>query len=651
MLAAENLKISFHGRILDHLGIQMYQSPTAAIAELVSNAWDADSTTVNITLPDAMGDEACIVVTDNGCGMTREDCERRYLNIGYCRRGSLPTEKSAKYQRPILGRKGIGKFAGFGIADIIEVDTTSERTGERTIFTLDLSSLRSSQYVEKEGEVPIISYEAPSDERKGKGQTKITLKKLRMKKRPNAEQFSNSMSRRFLLLNWSSGFNININDTPISGDVALANVEYEYPKDYGVGDLPVDCKIVDGVWGEEKLKDGRTIKWRFMFTKEPIEEEELRGIAIYAGVKLAQRPFFFNLTGGLSGQHGQEYMTGQVIADYIDAFDTDIISPERQRVNWEDEEVFELEKWGQDKIRSLLQVWRDSRGQKRRMQIEAKVAGFSDRLSKLPPHERKTVQQALAKLGSIPALSDEQFRDVGSAVLTSWEQGRLQGLITSLATARDLDETALVKILAEQEVLTALNVAEAVRTKIMAIAGLRDRIVKRELENAIRDYIADNPWLIDPEYQTYKKEVSLKVLLTDLAKEYNLPGAKESKRVDLCLRSGQMIAVIEFMMPGKPLDVDHLNRYELYFRAVRTSIKANSGVGITQVTGLVVADTLDKDAVFVDKLESMQREGMLALDWHTLLGRALSKWEDLLRALASRTPRDPRLDPLICDYL
>ena len=28
------LFLNFHGRIIDHLGIQMYQSPTAAIAEI-----------------------------------------------------------------------------------------------------------------------------------------------------------------------------------------------------------------------------------------------------------------------------------------------------------------------------------------------------------------------------------------------------------------------------------------------------------------------------------------------------------------------------------------------------------------------------------------------------------------------------------------
>ena len=44
----QKLHLAFHGKIIDHLGIQMYQSPTAAIAEIVSNAWDADAEHVNI---------------------------------------------------------------------------------------------------------------------------------------------------------------------------------------------------------------------------------------------------------------------------------------------------------------------------------------------------------------------------------------------------------------------------------------------------------------------------------------------------------------------------------------------------------------------------------------------------------------------------
>lgn len=71
------LFLNFHGRIIDHLGIQMYQSPTAAIAEMVSNAWDADATEVDITLPTT--ENRTIVIKDNGVGMTFEECQKNSL--------------------------------------------------------------------------------------------------------------------------------------------------------------------------------------------------------------------------------------------------------------------------------------------------------------------------------------------------------------------------------------------------------------------------------------------------------------------------------------------------------------------------------------------------------------------------------------------
>src|SRR6266851_8424 len=82
----KKLTLGFHGRIIDSLGIQMYQSPVAAVAELIANAWDADASKVSVTLPAGMGEGAEIVVQDDGMGMTFGDCQDRYLNVGRNRR-------------------------------------------------------------------------------------------------------------------------------------------------------------------------------------------------------------------------------------------------------------------------------------------------------------------------------------------------------------------------------------------------------------------------------------------------------------------------------------------------------------------------------------------------------------------------------------
>lgn len=47
----KTVKLKFNSKIIDQLGTDMYQHPVAAIAELISNAWDADAENVEITYP------------------------------------------------------------------------------------------------------------------------------------------------------------------------------------------------------------------------------------------------------------------------------------------------------------------------------------------------------------------------------------------------------------------------------------------------------------------------------------------------------------------------------------------------------------------------------------------------------------------------
>ena len=99
--------------------------------------------------------------------------------------------------------------------------------------------------------------------------------------------------------------------------------------------------------------------------RTPSTKEEMKGIAVFAGGKLAQRPFFFNLTGGLTGQHGAEYLAGQVIADFIDQLPADLIATERQRVNWERVETAPLLDWGQSRLRRAFREWARLRGKEK----------------------------------------------------------------------------------------------------------------------------------------------------------------------------------------------------------------------------------------------------------------------------------------------
>src|SRR4029077_8277331 len=256
------LELKFHGRIVDHLAVQTYQSPIAAIAEMVANGWDADAGKVDVTLPANLKHGAELVIEDDGDGMTFEEVQDRYLEVGYNRRGDDPTS-TTETGRPLMGRKGIGKFAGFGIADRMTVDTVSKETGERTRFSLDFERLRgdSDEYVdENPTDIPDVEWWPKGDHKRPEG-TRIELSRLKLKQRPPVTRTRQSLARRFLLLERSADFAINVNGKPIADEGEGSGVQFTYPEEWPEADRPDGLTVEADGWGVETV-GGHEVKWR-----------------------------------------------------------------------------------------------------------------------------------------------------------------------------------------------------------------------------------------------------------------------------------------------------------------------------------------------------------------------------------------------------
>lgn len=650
----KQLAITFHGRLIEHLGIQMYQKPVAAIAEMISNSWDADATQVDVLLPEGeITDVSVLVIEDNGFGMTFEECQDKYLVIGRDKR-SGGAQDTTPGGRPVLGRKGIGKFAGFGIAKVIEVETTSSENGEYTHFRLDIDSLISDEPRPITERVDVLGYAAPDEAKKGAGFTKITLRGIKLRRPFDVDDFSESISRRFLLTQRVADFKVKVNgnDLPeISPDAE--GIEFKFPKDYSNPtynlEIPNGLRVDTLGWAVETLPAGQEVRWKIVFYKDTIKVQDLRGIAVYSRGKLAQTPFLFNITGGVSGQYAEQYISGQVEADFIDSFEDDVIATERQRINWEYPGLKELEEWGQRRTKDLLATWKLLRHQERVALIEDRVDGFKDRLEKLQPSEQKTIRGALSKLAEAD-LQDNTFVEVGGSILTAWEKGKLRELIAGISDLDSMDESALLSTLVEARVLTALSFAESAKTRLLTVAGLKERIDSQELENAVRDYIADDAWIISPDLTTFKKEASVNNLLRESADESKLDELEGFQgRIDLVLASGSRLVVLEFMRPGKSIDKDHVERFEWYIRLLREKIKANTGLTFNaeDVEGILVADKLDTRPVISQKLNSLKNEKMYAFDWATLLNKAVDDWKIYLDSVVEQSPHDPRIQELL----
>jgi len=644
----KKLVLKFHGKVLEQLGLQMYNTPVTSLAELVANAWDADAEKVGITLPTRMGAHSKIVITDDGEGMTFEECQDKFLNVGWNRRGDDP-DKRTRSGRPVLGRKGIGKFAGFGIARLLTIDTISKASGERTKFFLDLDRLLGEEYVSTSDKpITVLRSDPPDPLRAERHGTAVELSRLSLVRRPSPKQFARSMARRFLLQQTVEDFAIKVNNSPIPEAFELAKVEFLFPRDYEPSQKPAELTSVDkDGWGTERLSDGNVVRWRVLFFKDTIDEPELQGIAVFAKGKVCQAPFLFNLSGGLGGQHGVQYLAGQVCADFIDSMPLDLIATERQRVRWEDPQVAPLEEWGQKRLKQLLAIWSDRRSAEKIRRLETKVSGFSDRLNRLEDRERAVVKRAILIVADIKTLTNEKFEEVASGILTAWEQGRLRGLIETLSESEEPGSDAFLKMLTEAQVLSALNVAEAVKTKLLVVGELKSMVRAHNLEKAVRDYIARHPWLISPQFETYRVETGVARLLADKRKEARLKGRDWAGRVDLALSSGSHLIVLEFMRPGLSADWDHVTRFERYVTLVNTQIRANTAGPFSQVSGYLVADKLHSRPDLIQKIQAMRRDDLFAMDWDTLITMALRESKEFLTILVDRAPGDRRLAVLL----
>lgn len=134
-------KINIDKKIIAILGAHLYGDTASIVAELVSNCYDADADNCWVTIK--TGTAPVIIIEDDGIGMTPEEVNKYFLDIGYDRRDERPTTPKG---RVVFGRKGIGKLAAFSLAKYIEL--YSLKDGQKAGCILDYDKIT------KEGKEP-----------------------------------------------------------------------------------------------------------------------------------------------------------------------------------------------------------------------------------------------------------------------------------------------------------------------------------------------------------------------------------------------------------------------------------------------------------------------------------------------------------------
>ena len=437
----EELKLTVAGNIVKHLGVQMYAGrPVPAIAELISNAWDADATEVNVELPlgvpwEQDNEQQVIKVCDNGKGMTWDMVRDAYLNVGRDRRKSEGTDRSAG-GRPLQGRKGVGKLAGFGIADTLEIQTVFQNPydelEERILmwFKLDLSDLAKVE----QGPAPVETVFAgpissvPNGGRATVGTT-VILRRLHERRARNPDQFHRSMAQRFLLLN---NFRVRLNGDELRDE----NIALQWREPMGN----------DVRWSSDEVTGCGPVKYWIGFTEHPRKqnEGELSGILVYTRGKISQEQTFFDISGGVTGQHGLRYMVGKVKAEWLDAgIDSpDHIATPRDSIAWESPEGAAFKEWGQKLVKRCLAKWAKFRASLREKQIRKVNPQIQARIEKLAPAYKNAARQFVDRFKSVE-MEPGDFEDIMSWFLNALENATLRNILQKL---RETDITDLKRL-------------------------------------------------------------------------------------------------------------------------------------------------------------------------------------------------------------
>lgn len=605
-------KLEFSNRVIEHLGIKLYQNkPTNVIAEFLSNSWDADAKKVNIELKasPAGGDSPEVIITDNGRGMSRDDLTDEFLIIGRNRRGDAPNKTTPAGRLP-MGRKGIGKLAGFGIAkivDIISIPNPKLRPDDSDGIQVYWLRFNLAGLLQRSQESLTNSYapEVISDgltleqlqlsdaflgyrdrlthllqnASNGEGGVCVVLSETSLKKALNVDQILKSMGRRFTVTMLHPDFEVLVNSKKITPEDALPKL---HPFGFGTWDKPeTETITVNGQARELRY-------WiRFVDLQGSEWSIENAGVGIYTHGKIAQdRPFFFDVKGK---EILSRYLYGVIEADWLDELPNDVVSTDRRSIDWDTDDTHAFHEWGATKLSSWLEAFRKWRSTIPKTETIKRIRGTNAGLS-------GTEEEALAELLSevLDNLADDENAKIKAteSFTSAWTHAPTRKItkdlwerIFSSINSDTVVFTSLIENLRKSMVPEAMGLAVTMAQRVAAITVMTKMIEDSKTETHLQRLIEYFPWLLGPQWEKLTANQEIRTLVErkhrpdESVGKWSLTKQQGSLRPDFVFLgdAGTNKEFIIFELKGpeagktlQPVEYDQLSDYIKIIRSVYT---------------------------------------------------------------------------------
>lgn len=671
--AAGDYSLRISPTTIDKLGVKLYDKVSAVVAELVANGYDADAENVAVELP--LGTELArrdkdsgevaeadppwaIVVRDDGHGMTPGEAKRFYLEVGRDRRAHAEQgPKSRLKQRAVMGRKGIGKLAPFGVCRVIEVlSSGGERTEQgyyTTHFLLEFDRIMEAGEAAVDGEresdrVPLQAGEHDGTYRADSGTT-VRLSSFLPKRVPDTETFKRQLERRFAVAD--EDFAITVHDSREQS----ADFEVEAFK------VPIEpATRIDLSARPVPLEDGTElpVTGQIGMATESYRNEEMAGVRIYARGKIIATTRDFEQPAGYTGEFTtRSYLVGEVHADWLDADDgDDLIRTDRQDILWSSELGEALRKWGADLIREVGTSSRGPRQEKTRTAFLEK-SGIEEKARERFGDQAivETAIELAEQIGRFAAedeLEDDAYIEGLSEVILSVAPHRALMVAFHEFSAEVLGEDVKLESLADlfgkTHVAEIASYGQIAHERVRAIAELEEAAVGAAgaPEERLQEILAKAPYLINPAWSAVTKNQSLRTFKTAFEQEWKKNTGEdieltidyESKRPDFILVfDGSTLHIVEIKAPSHSFDNDDFDRLARYVRAFRDFADRHGEILRDFPDGWqidLIAD--DVNITNADKQEAFDRfkeQGeVVPITWAIFLKRARKAHEEFLDA-------------------
>lgn len=519
---------------LHHLGMNLYSNVPAVISEVVANSWDADADLVEISIDDKKGE---ISIVDNGYGMDLDDCNEKYLLVGYKKRDTM---KETPKHRHVMGRKGIGKLALFSIANVVEVQSIKLKDGikQKNGFIMDAKKMESQIIA---GKSQCEFEELPEKDITVHSGTKITLRDLKKETKTTEVFLRQRLARRFSVICKADNFQVKINGKEISLSDRNYFKKIEYLWYFGDKSKKYS-KYCSKAKEKEKLSDVvenskgyKVTGWIGTFDEQKSIDEGNNTIIIQAWGKLVNEDLLKDLKeGGLFSK----YIIGEINADFLDADDEeDIITSDRQRFKEVDPRYVLLKKFVEDvmsKIQSKWTIWRNEHSAKKALENKAVRDWYLSLESKT---QQNYAKKLFTKIEAIPAPSPEIKKELYKNSIIAFQTLALKDNLAALEKIdSEKDFEAFIEIMGALDELEATHYYQVVKDRLAVIKKFID-IVPKEKEKVIQREIFDHLWLLHPSWERASTNERMEQAFTKEFKKVRLTKEEKRGRVDIRYRT------------------------------------------------------------------------------------------------------------------